>query len=75
MASIFNFKKKEGKYFAPIVNRVPKYVVNDLGQVVTDGNKIVAGGKGVYAKVRLQSNATGKAELFAVNTEWFPSSN
>ena len=68
MASIFNFVTKEGKHFAPIANSVPKYVVRD-GQVVEDGNKIVAGAKGVYGIVRLENTSTDKAELFAVNTE------
>ena len=73
MASIFNFVTKEGKHFAPIANRVDKYVVRD-GAVVQDGQKIVAGTKGVYAIVRLENDSTTKAELFAVNTEMFPSS-
>jgi len=74
MPTIFNFVTKEGKHFAPIVNRVPKYVVRD-GAVVEDGEKIVAGTKGVFAKVRFENTSTEKAELFAVNTEFFPSSN
>ena len=80
MASIFNFVTKEGKHFAPIANSVPKYVVRDGAVTDLDENgdpmtKIVAGAKGVYAKVRLENDSTTKAELFAVNSETFQSSN
>lgn len=73
MASIFDFVEKEGKYFAPIANRVDNYVVQN-GAVVQDGQKIVAGTKGVYATVRFRNSSEDKAELFAVNTEFFQSS-
>lgn len=77
MASIFNFVTKEGKHFAPIANTITKYIVQD-GAVIEDGTKIVSGVKGVYAKVRIELGSSSraiKAELFAVNTEMFQSSN
>ena len=73
----FPFEEKEGKFFAPIVHTEPNYVVRD-GAVVQDGNKIVGGIKGVYATVRIElpaSVAGNDAELFALNTEFFQSSN
>ena len=70
----FEFKKKEGKYFTPIVQSVDKYKVEN-GAVVPDGKKIRGGVKGTYATVRMVLNSTEKAELFALNTEFFPSSN
>ena len=77
MASLFNFKEKEGKWFAPVTSTKTKYIVQG-GAVVADGSTIVAGIKGVYGKVRLSlgENYRGsEAELFAINTEFFPSSN
>lgn len=76
MPSIFNFVTKEGKHFAPIVNNVTNYVVED-GAVVEQGQKIVSGARGVYSKVRMEvtgAAASQKAELFAVNTQAFKSS-
>lgn len=70
----FPFVEKEGKHFAPIVQSVPKYIIRD-GAIREDGIKIIGGTKGVFAKVRLQINTTQKAELFAVNTEFYQSSN
>ena len=70
----FPFVKKEGKYFAPIVQTVPNYIVEN-GSVVESGSKIRGGVKGAYARVRMSLNSTDKAELFALNTEFFPSSN
>lgn len=76
MASLFNFVEKEGKFFAPIANTVPNYIVQN-GAVVESGTRIVHGVKGTYAQVRIElpvANATTKNELFAVNTEVVPSS-
>lgn len=73
----FPFVEKEGKFFAPIARREPNYVVQN-GMVVESGNKIVSGVKGVYAQVRIQlptTTAGNKSELFALNTEFFQSSN
>ena len=70
----FNFKEKEGKFFAPIVQTVPNYQVVD-GSVQEVGKKIRGGVKGVYAKVKFTITSPAKAELFAINTEFFPSSN
>ncbi len=69
----FPFVRKEGKYFSPIVSTEPKYVVQN-GSVVEDGEKIIGGIKGVYAKVRLSVDTPNQSELFAINTEFFPSS-
>jgi|TARA_B100001094_G_scaffold22021_1_gene18653 hypothetical protein len=73
----FPFEEKEGKYFAPIVSEQTTYkVVN--GAVVVDSKKLVAGIKGVFAKVRLNlpiNKAINKTELFAVNSEAVNSSN
>ena len=74
MPSIFPFVEKEGKFFAPIVTTVPNVVFTN-GEVSIMGDKIQAGTKGVFAKVRMVTNERGGAELFAVNTEWFASSN
>ena len=76
MASLFDFVEKEGKYFAPIANTTPKYIVRN-GAVIQDGTKVVSGVKGVYAQVRIElpaSSAGEKSELFALNTEMFISS-
>ena len=70
----FPFVQKEGKYFAPIVQTVPKYEVQN-GAVVENGTTIRGGVKGVYAKVRLSITTGDEAELFAINTEMFQSSN
>ena len=70
----FQFKEKEGKYFAPIVQTVPNYQVVD-GSVTEVGKKIRGGVKGVYAKVRLTIDSPDKAQLFAINTDMVPSSN
>ena len=70
----FQFKEKEGKYFAPIVQTVPNYQVVD-GSVTEVGKKIRGGVKGVYAKVKFNIDSTTKAELFSINTEMFQSSN
>ena len=71
------FVEKEGKFFAPIISTEPKYIVQN-GAVVQQGQKVVGGIKGVYAQVRIElpaSAAGSKSELFALNTEFFQSSN
>ena len=73
----FPFQEKEGKYFAPIVSQQTTYKVQN-GNVVADATKLVAGVKGIFMKVRIKlssSNASNKAELFAVNSEAVKSSN
>ena len=42
---------------------------------VSTSTRIKSGAKGVFAKVRLENNSQNKAELFAVNTQAFLSSN
>ena len=91
MPSIFPFVEKEGKFFAPIVYVAPRFIVQNGSIVEDMANpKIEAGTKGVFAKVRMAWGRTTdsdgnivdipvaertEAELFAVNTEWFASSN
>ena len=87
MPSIFNFVTKEGKHFAPIVTEVPTYAIitdgsTQTGDVVQDGYIVRSNGtteksgvKGVFARVRFTNNSDSKAELFAVNSEVFNSSN
>lgn len=73
----FPFKEKEGKYFAPIVSEETTYKVENSA-VVTDSTKLVSGVKGVLLKARIvlpASNASTKAELYAVNSEAVNSSN
>lgn len=79
------FVKKEDKYFAPIVGRIPTYGLTNigLGDVIADdgstvfinGYKDKSGIKGFYNKVRLQNALETKAELFAINSENKISSN
>ena len=80
MASLFNFVEKEGKFFTPITydQDVIEVVNGRLERRATP--RTAAGTKGVYARVRftLPSNTGAsqeRAELFAVNTEFFGSSN
>ena len=87
MPSIFNFVTKEGKHFAPIVTEVPTYaivtdgstqasdVVQDGYIIRTTGTTEKSGVKGVFARVRFTNDSEQKAELFAVNSEVFNSSN
>jgi hypothetical protein len=73
----FPFQEKEGKYFAPIVSQQTTYKVNN-GAVVADATKLVSGVKGAFMKVRIKlssTNASTKAELFAINSEAVNSSN
>lgn len=77
MASIVNFVEKEGKFFAPILNTTPNYVVNN-GVVERSGDRVIRGAKGVYAQVRIElpvSISMNRRELFALNTEAVNSSN
>ena len=70
----FPFVKKEGKFFAPIVQEKADYQVVE-GEVVPNGTKIEAGIKGVYAKVRLSTTSPEQRELFALNSEAVNSSD
>ncbi len=73
----FPFKKKEGKYFAPIVSQQTTYKVN-AGAVAANTTKLVSGVKGAFMKVRLKltgTNAQTKKELYAINSEAVNSSN
>ena len=73
----FPFKEKEGKYFAPIVSEETTYKVENSA-VVADSTKLVSGVKGDLLKARIvlpASNASAKAELYAVNSEAVNSSN
>ena len=90
MPSIFPFVEKEGKFFSPIVSNVPRYRVaaeqsaGDSRIQTRDGIWVEpddmlmtekSGTKGTFARIRFRSGDTNKNELFAVNTEWFASSN
>jgi|TARA_B100000212_G_scaffold136563_1_gene102820 flagellar basal body-associated protein FliL len=73
----FPFKKKEGKYFAPIVSQQTTYKVS-AGAVAANTTKLVSGVKGAFMKVRLKltgTNAQTKKELYAINSEAVNSSN
>ncbi len=73
----FPFQKKEGKFFAPIASEEPDYIVVN-GAIQANGNKIVSGIKGAFAKIKLTlpaANANVKKELFAMNAEAVNSSN
>jgi len=73
----FPFQKKEGKFFAPLVSSEPDYIVVN-GVIQANGNKIISGIKGAYARIRLTlpvANAGTKKELYALNTEAVNSSN
>jgi len=79
MSTIINFpfEEKEGKYFTPIVSEQSTYKVVD-GAIVVDSTELIAGIKGVFARVRLTlpaNNAETKKELFAINSEAINSSN
>ena len=79
MSNIINFpfEEKEGKYFTPIVSEQSTYKVVD-GAIVADSTELIAGIKGVFARVRLTlsaNNAETKKELFAINSEAVNSSN
>ena len=83
---IWPFVPKEGKYFAPIVSHEDYYGFEDqgLGDALADdgttilyiqGQKAKSGIKGFYNNVTLTNSSSEKAELFAINTENFVSSN
>ena len=82
------FKSKEGKFFKPIVGMVDTYSLTDPGDgtlpikaddgttdVWVVGEKQKSGIKGFYSNVTLTNSSTDPAELFAINTEAFVSSN
>lgn len=71
----FPFKKKEGKFFAPIVGKTNKKTL--VNGVVTTTPIPKSGVKGVYARVRLElptNQASTKKELYAISSEAFISS-
>ena len=71
----FPFVKKEGKYFKPLVFTEPIYEYQN-GVIVDSGQtREKSGIKGVYNNVRFRNTSTEKAELFAINTENYISSN
>ena len=73
----FGFTEKEGKFFSPIARNEPNYIISN-GSRIQSGQKVVGGVKGVYAQVRITlptSQSGNEAELFSLNTEFFPSSN
>ena len=70
-----NFKLKENKYFANLVNSSP----SQFGEVVWGSSS--SGLKGFYGEVKMKmrnssnvQNAVGKKELFAISTGFVPSS-
>ena len=78
------FVNKEGKYFTPIVSQEDIYIIDPAGTIVADdgttmlsvsGTRDKSGIKGFYNVVRLQNESADVAELFAINTENFISSN
>ena len=88
LTSTWPFKRKEGKYFAPIVGEETIYGFEDMEMgesIMSDddtpvalfpqGTQETSGIKGFYNIVRLQNASTEAAELFAINTENYISSN
>ena len=88
LTSTWPFKRKEGKYFAPIVGEETIYGFEDMemgDSIMSDddtpvmlypqGTRETSGIKGFYNIVRLQNASTEAAELFAINTENYISSN
>ncbi len=69
-ALVNNFKRKEDKYYADILNSSP----SQFGEVVWGSSS--SGVKGFYAEVKMEINnkGAGKKELFAVNTGFVQSS-
>jgi hypothetical protein len=69
-ALVNNFKRKEDKYYADILNSSP----SQFGEVVWGSSS--SGVKGFYAEVKMEINnkGAGKKELFAVNTGFVRSS-
>ena len=88
LTSIWPFVRKEGKYFASIVGEETIYGFEDMEMgesIMSDdtpavmlypqGTRETSGIKGFYNVVRLQNTETTAAELFAINTENYISSN
>ncbi len=75
----FPFISKEGKWFKPIVSTEDVYGItgHDGTDYTTEviGTREKSGIKGFYNVVELTNDSTEKAELFAINTENFLSSN
>jgi hypothetical protein len=65
-----NFKLKEDKYFANLVNDTS----SQYGEVLWGQSS--SGIKGFYGevKMKIRNSNSGKKELFAVNTKFVPSS-
>ena len=71
----FPFVKKEGKYFKPLVFTEPIYEFQN-GEIVDSGRtREKSGIKGFYNNVTLRNTSTESAELFAINSENYISSN
>ena len=71
----FPFVAKENKFFKPIVTMEPIYEFQN-GVIVDSGNtREKSGMKGFFNNVRLSNNQPTKQELFAINTEFYISSN
>ena len=71
----FPFVKKEGKYFKPLVFTEPIYEYQG-GEIVDSGRtREKSGIKGFYNNVTLRNTSTESAELFAINSENYISSN
>ena len=84
LTSTWPWVKKENKFFAPIVSQENTYIIDPNGTILADdnttmlsisGTKDKSGIKGFYNNVSLKNESTSKAELFAINTEAFVSSN
>ena len=83
---IVEFTEKENKFFAPILQEENIYEVTTdalFDETADDGvtnliipdTRSVSGIKGFFASARLKNDSTEMAELFAINTESFISSN
>ena len=73
----FPFVEKEGKFFAPVVGKETKRSIDSDGNI-TSRSIPKSGVKGVYSMIRLRlpmDVAAERAELYAINTETFRSSN
>ncbi len=78
------FINKEGKYFSPIVSYEDQYIIDPAGTIMADdgvttlsvsGQAEKSGIKGFYNVISLENTSGVSAELFAINTELFLSSN
>ena len=84
---VVEFIPKEDKYFAPILQTELVYQPTDdevifdafaddgVTRVIGTDARSKGGMKGFFAKVILENDSTEMAELFAVNTEYYQSSN